>query len=60
MKEYIKPTINIQQVVVEQLLASESGGQFGNKDNPADAKRNDFWADEDESYEASSTAEDWH
>lgn len=56
MKEYIKPSINIQQVVVEQLLAGESGGQIGE----GDAKRNDFWADEDESYEASSTADDWN
>ena len=60
MKEYIKPTINIQKVVVEQLLAGESGGQGGEPGNEWDAKRNDFWADEDESYEASSTAEDWH
>lgn len=53
MKEYIKPTINIQQVVVEQLLASNSieGGQVGET-----AKRNDFWADEDEA----STADDWN
>lgn len=56
MKEYIKPTINIQQVVVEQLLASESGGVC----TEGKAKRNDFWADEDESYEASSTADDWN
>lgn len=56
MKEYIKPTINIQQVVAEQLLASESGGMG----KEWLSKRNDFWADEDESYEASSTAEDWN
>lgn len=57
MKEYIKPSINIQQVVVEQLLASESGG---GQIHEGDSKRNDFWADEDESFEASSTAEDWN
>lgn len=53
MKEYIKPTINIQQVVVEQLLASESfeDGQVGEA-----SKRNDFWADEDEA----STSDDWN
>lgn len=55
MKEYKKPTINIQQVVVEQLLASESGQCHEGK-----AKRNDFWADEDESFEASSTSDDWN
>lgn len=53
MKEYIKPTINIQQVVVEQLLASESGGNI----IEGHAKRNDFfWADEDEA----STSDDWN
>lgn len=57
MKEYIKPTINIQQVVVEQLLAgSGEPGQMGGASNPGDAKRNDFWADEDEA----STADDWN
>ena len=56
MKEYIKPTINIQQVVVEQLLASNSveDGQIGEA-----AKRNDFWADEDESNEAFSISDVW-
>lgn len=56
MKEYIKPTINIQQVVVEQLLASDSteGGQVEET-----AKRNDFWADEDESNEAFSISDVW-
>lgn len=53
MKEYIKPTINIQQVVVEQLLASNSEG--GNIESGY-SKRNDFWADEDEA----STAENWN
>lgn len=55
MKEYIKPTINIQQVVVEQLLASESGGNIVE----GHAKRNDFWADEDESNEAFSISDVW-
>lgn len=53
MKEYIKPTINIQQVVVEQLLASNS--ESGNIET-GHSKRNDFWSDEDEA----STAEDWN
>lgn len=56
MKEYIKPSINIQQVVVEQLLVGESGGQI----HEGDSKRNDFWADEDESYEAAASSEDWN
>ena len=48
MSSYIKPEIKIQNVVVEQLLASESGGQG----KVWDAKRNDFWAsDEDEADE---------
>ena len=48
MSSYIKPEIKIQNVVVEQLLASESGGQG----HEWDAKRNDFWAsDEDEANE---------
>lgn len=55
MKEYIKPTINIYQVVVEQLLASESGGEC----IEGKAKRNDFWADEDESKEAFSISDVW-
>lgn len=53
MKEYIKPTIKIQRVVVEQLLASNS--EDGNI-SEGHSKRNDFWADEDEA----STAEDWN
>lgn len=57
MKEYIKPTINIQQVVVEQLLAgSNEPGQMGGPGNPGEAKRNDFWADEDEA----STSDVWN
>lgn len=60
MKEYIKPTINIQQAVVEQLLAgSNENGQMGGHGNPGDAKRNDFWADEDESNEAFSISDVW-
>lgn len=54
MKEYIKPTINIQQVVVEQLLAA-SNSEGGNIESGY-SKRNDFWADEDEA----STSEDWN
>lgn len=44
MNTYIKPEIKIQNVVVEQLLASESGGQF----EEGCAKRNDFWASEED------------
>lgn len=44
MNTYIKPEIKIQNVVVEQLLASESGGQM----DEGFAKRNDFfWSDEE-------------
>lgn len=44
MSSYIKPEIKIQNVVVEQLLASESRGQG----REWDAKRNDsFWTDEE-------------
>lgn len=51
MNTYIKPEIKTQNVVVEQLLASESGGQG----DEWDAKRNDFfWTnDEDEADELS-------
>lgn len=43
MKTYIKPEIKIQNVVVEQLLASESGDI-----DKGDAKRHDsFWTDDD-------------
>ena len=45
MNTYIKPEIKIQNGVVEQLLASESGGQG----DEWDAKRNDsFWTDEED------------
>lgn len=48
MNTYIKPEIKIQNVVVEQLLAIESGGQIGGPGNESDAKRNDFfWSDEE-------------
>ena len=44
MSSYIKPEIKIQNVVVEQLLVSDSGGQG----DEWDAKRNDFfWSDEE-------------
>lgn len=56
MKEYIKPTIKIQRVVVEQLLASHS--EEGNLPE-GHSKRNDFWADEDESNEAFSISDVW-
>ena len=40
----------------ENLLKSESGGTL---DGSGDAKRNDFWADEDESKEAFSISDVW-
>ena len=44
MNTYIKPEIKIQNVVVEQLLASESG-----QGKEWDAKRNNsFWTDEED------------
>ena len=50
MNTYIKPEIKIQNVVVEQLLASESGGQM----DDVFAKLNDFWtSEEDEANELS-------
>lgn len=55
-KIYIKPTLSVVRINNESLLWAESGGQG----DEWDAKRNDFWADEDESYEASSTAYDWN
>ena len=49
MNSYIKPEIKIQNVVVEQLLYAESGGQIGGPGNEGDAKRNDsFWTDEED------------
>lgn len=53
---YIKPTLSVVRVNNESLLQTDSGGQG----DEWFSKRNDFWADEDESYEASSTAEDWN
>ena len=44
MNTYIKPEIKIQNVVVEQLLASESNGQIPE----GLSKRNDFWASEED------------
>ena len=44
MNTYIKPEIKIQNVVVEQLLASESGGQR----KVWDAKRNDSFRTDEE------------
>lgn len=54
MKTYIKPAIAIQAIIVEQLLASESGEiQFGL------SKENDCaWTDDDD-VEASSCNEPW-
>lgn len=54
MKTYIKPVIAIQAIIVEQLLASESGEiQFGL------SKENDSaWTDDDD-VEASSCNEPW-
>ena len=38
------------------MLNVESGGTL---DGPGEAKRNDFWADEDESNEAFSISDGW-
>lgn len=43
MKTYIKPEIKIQNVVVEQLLASESG----EIDEGLAKPHNSFWTDDD-------------
>lgn len=56
MKTYIKPAIAIQAIIVEQLLASESGDiQYGL------SKENDSaWSDDDDdNVEASSYNELW-
>lgn len=56
MKTYIKPAIAIQAIIVEQLLASESGEiQYGL------SKENDSaWTDDnDDNVEASSYNEPW-
>lgn len=54
MKTYIKPAIAIQAIIVEQLLASQSGEiKFGL------SKENDSaWSDDDD-VEASSCNETW-
>lgn len=58
MKEYIKPKIEIEKPMSDLMLNVESGGTL---DGSGDAKRNDFfWSDEDESYEASSTSDEWN
>lgn len=56
MKEYIKPKIEIEKPMSDLMLTVESGGTL---DGSGDAKRNDFWADEDESNEAFSISDVW-
>lgn len=56
MKEYIKPKIEIEKPMSDLMLNVESGGTL---DGPGEAKRNDFWADEDESNEAFSISDVW-
>lgn len=56
MKEYIKPKIEIEKPMSDLMLNVESGGTL---DESGDAKRNDFWADEDESNEAFSISDVW-
>ena len=56
MKEYIKPKIEIEKPMSDLMLNVESGGTL---DKSGDAKRNDFWADEDESNEAFSISDVW-
>lgn len=53
MKEYIKPKIKIEKPMLDIMLKAESGGSL---EGSGDAKRNDFWADEDEA----STSDDWN
>ena len=49
MKEYIKPKIEIEKLMLDIMLKAESNGTL---DGSGDAKRNDFWAsDEDEADE---------
>lgn len=56
MNTYIKPEIKIQNVVVEQLLASESGGQF----EEGLSKRNDFfWTNEEDEADELSINDVW-
>ena len=56
MKEYIKPKIEIEKPMSDLMLNVESRGTL---DGSGDAKRNDFWADEDESNEAFSISDGW-
>ena len=56
MKEYITPKIEIEKPMSDLMLNVESGGTL---DGSGDAKRNDFWADEDESNEAFSISDVW-
>ena len=56
MKEYIKPKIEIEKPMSDLMLNVESGGTL---DGSGDAKRNDCWADEDESNEAFSISDGW-
>ena len=56
MKEYIKPKIEIEKPMSDLMLNVESGGTL---DGFGDAKRNDFWAGEDESNEAFSISDVW-
>ena len=56
MKEYIKPKIEIEKPMSDLMLNVESRGTL---DGSGDAKRNDFWADEDESNEAISISDGW-
>lgn len=43
-KIYIKPTLSVVRVNNESLLYGESNGQI----TEGDAKRNDFWASEED------------
>lgn len=43
-KIYIKPTLSVVRVNNESLLCGESNGQI----TEGDAKRNDFWASEED------------
>lgn len=43
-KIYMKPAVYIQNVEIESLLAAESGGEI----IEGDAKRNDFWTNDDD------------
>ena len=45
MKEYIKPKIEIEKLMLDIMLKAESNGTL---DGSGDAKRNDFWASEED------------